>query len=272
MARTEVYLKPVTGEVLSGRKKGAVLAILGILLLIAGSMYAVDWMIFIYRIEGVYYAAVMKATTSFLSFVMALMIGKNFLDRRDRNLLIAAFCCMVPTDIITSTIGVSKTLTVSGGLFVAAGVLSIIAHAVLAVRHGRGFPYLRRSWKELYGPQNFLQKYWILMLVVAVVVVVMAVLWDHIVRINHQILAPVYSAFFCFNAWVSWETVRYRLYPRPNAILAALAMTGWYLTEIIGEVSNIQIGDISIMAFNMVWVVYGANVILVALSGYRWRE
>ncbi len=272
MANEKSYTIPVTGEVLAGRKKGLVLTILGALLLMAGSMYTVDWMIFAYRLEGVYCAAVMKASTSFLSCVLALLIGKNHLDRRDRALLVLAFFCMVPVDIITSTIGVSKSLTVSGNLFMTAGVLSIIAHAILAVRHGRGFPYFRKSWKDLYGPQTFMQKYWILILVLATAVAVMVVLWDDILRINHQVIAPVYTAFFCFNTWVAWETVRYRLYPGPNAVLAALAMTGWYLTEIVGEVSNIQIGVPSSVAFNIVWVFYGANVIMVALSGYRWKK
>jgi len=272
MANGANYGIPVSGEVLAGLRKKLVLALLGMLLLIAGSMYAVDWMILLYRIEGVYYAAVMKAMTSFLCCVMALLIGKHFLDRRDRNLLVAAFLIMVPIDIITSTIGVSKTLTFSGGLFMTAGVLSIIAHAILAVRHGRGFPYLKKSWKDQYGPQTFLGKYWILGLILGTAVFAMALLWEHMVRINHQVIGPVYTAFFCFNTWVAWETVRYRLYPRPNALLAALAMTGWYLTEIVGEVSNIAIGPVSEYAFAMVWVFYGANVIMVALSGYRWRE
>lgn len=272
MADEKNYTIPVTGDVLSGRKKGAVLAVLGMLLVMAGSMYAVDWMILIYRVEGVYCAAVMKALTSFFSCVLALLIGKNCLDPRDRKLLVAAFLCMVPIDIITSTIGVSKTLTVSGGLFMTAGLLSILAHAILAMRHGRGFPYLKKSWKEIYGPQTFFRKYWVLIFITATAVAAMALLWDDMARINHQVIGPVYTVFFCFNTWVAWETVRYRLYPRPNALLAALAMTGWYLTEIVGEVSNIKIGPASDYAFALVWVFYGSNVIMVALSGYRWKK
>ncbi|TAL33182.1 MAG: hypothetical protein EPN93_14205 [Spirochaetes bacterium] len=272
MADEKSYAIPVTGAVLSGGKKTLVLAILGALLLIAGSMYAVDWMILIFRIEGVYYAAIMKAFMSFMCCVLAILIGRNHLDPRDRKLLVAAFLCMVPIDITMSVIGVSKTLTFSGSLFMSAGVLSIIAHAILAVRHGRGFPYFRKSWKQVHGPQTLLQKYWILLVILATAVAAMALMWEDIVRINHQVIAPIYTAFFCFNTWVAWETVRYRLYPRPNAFLAALAMTGWYVTEIVGEISNIRIGPASDYAFAMVWVFYGSNVVLVALSGYRWRS
>ena len=266
------YQIPVSGEVLVPPKRTVVVIILAFLLMAAGSMFTTDWLILLYDLEGVVWAAALKALTSFTSFVLVLLIGRNYLDKRDRSLLLLAFCCMVPIDIITSTIGVSESLDVSGGLFMVAGVLSIIAHTILALRHGRRFPYLRKSWRELYGPQTFLQKYWILLLVVATAVVSMAILWQDMVRINHQVIGPVYTLFFCLNTWFAWETVRYRLYPRPNAILAALAMTGWYLTEIVGEVSNIEIGLVSDVAFNLVWVFYGANVVLVALSGYRWKE
>jgi hypothetical protein len=45
-----------------------------------------------------------------------------------------------------------------------------------------------------------------------------------------------------------------------------------YLTEIVGERSNVQIGTIADIAFNSVWVCCGTNVILVALGGYRWEK
>ncbi len=262
---------PESQPVLSGRKRAFVVATVGFLLVLAGSMFAVDWLIWLYDLQGVYYAAAAKILTSATSAVLALSIGRHCLDKRDRNLLVFAFLCMVPIDCITSVIGVSKSLSVSGSLFMVAGGLSIIAHLVLAIRHGRGFPYLRKSWKEVYGDQSLLQKYWILLLILSSAVAVTVLLWEDIVRINHQVIGPVYTAFFCFNTWVAWEAVRYRLYPRPNAVLVALAMTGWYLTELIGEVSNIQIGMVSDVAFNVIWVFYGANVVLVALSGFRWQ-
>lgn len=257
---------------LTGRKRAFVLSTVGLLLMVAGSMFAVDWMIWLYGLEGVYYAAGAKIFTSATSAGLALSIGRHCLDRRDRNLLLLAFLCIVPIDCITSVISVSKSLNVSGNLFMVAGGLSILAHLLLAIRHGRGFPYLRRSWEEVYGRQSLLQKYWILLLVSCSAVMVIALLWEDMIRIDHQVIGPVYTAFFCFNTWVAWETVRYRLYPRPNALLVALAMTGWYLTEIVGEISNVQIGLLSDVAFNLVWVFYGANVVLVALSGYRWSS
>ncbi len=72
--------------------------------------------------------------------------------------------------------------------------------------------------------------------------------------------------------WFAWETVRYNLLPKPNAWMVAIAATCWYLTEITGEISNIGIGTVSDIAFRIVWIFYGTNVLLLALSGYRWTK
>jgi len=272
MSQEKSFIIPVTGSVLVGSKKIIVGILIGLLLMMAGAMYTIDWMIFAFDLEGVIAAAVLKGLTSAVSFFLVLLIGKNYLDERDRLLLTLAFCCILPIDIITSTIGVSDNLDVSGSLFMVAGVLSILAHLILIFRHGRGFPYLKKSWSESYEHQNFLQRYWILIVILGSALVAMMILWADMVRINHQVIGPVYTLFFCMNTWLAWEAVRYRLYPRINAWLVALAMTGWYLTEIVGEISNIGIGTISDVAFNLVWVFYGTNVILLALSGYRWKE
>ncbi len=77
--------------------------------------------------------------------------------------------------------------------------------------------------------------------------------------------------FFCTTMWFAWETVRSNLYPKANAVMMGLAATGWFLTEIFGEIYNLQMGPFSAIAFNIVWVFYGSNVILWALSTVDWK-
>jgi len=60
-------------------------------------------------------------------------------------------------------------------------------------------------------------------------------------------------------------------YPAAGWIVA-IAATCWYITEITGEVYNLGLGNISQVMFCLVRVFYGTNVILWALSGYRWRK
>jgi hypothetical protein len=54
--------------------------------------------------------------------------------------------------------------------------------------------------------------------------------------------------------------------------MAALAATGWFFTEISGEIYNLGLGTLSEVMFRIVWVFYGSTVTLWALSGYRWME
>jgi hypothetical protein len=90
--------------------------------------------------------------------------------------------------------------------------------------------------------------------------------------VGHAAIAPAYTAFFCTTMWFAWETVRHELLPRPNAWMAAIAATCWFATEITGEIYNLSLGNISEIMFRLVWVFYGTNVVLWALSGFRWKE
>ena len=51
---------------------------------------------------------------------------------------------------------------------------------------------------------------------------------------------------------------------------AILLVMCWFLTEIVGEIYNIQIGTISAVMFNIVWVFYGTCIVCIALRGYNW--
>jgi len=92
------------------------------------------------------------------------------------------------------------------------------------------------------------------------------------VRVGHALIAPIYTLFYCTTMWLAWETVRHKLLPHPNCWMAALAATGWFFTEISGEIYNLGLGTLSEVMFRIVWVFYGSTVTLWALSGYRWME
>jgi hypothetical protein len=52
--------------------------------------------------------------------------------------------------------------------------------------------------------------------------------------------------------------------------MVGVAMTCWFITEIVGETYNVQLGLVSDLAFNFVWIFYGTTIVCLALSGYRW--
>jgi len=249
-------------EAISSKKRKLVYGLLAVTLVLAGSVFGADWMNYFNGTDSLY-PAIAKPCITLLAFFIVLLAGKHRLERRDWVLLVLAFLCMLPTDILMSLVVVSPTLSVGGWVFMVGGVLSIIAHVFLILRVGRGLHYLKKfKAKDL----------WLPVLIYGSAVVIMLILWPHLVRVGHALIGPIYTAFFCTTMWFAWETVRRKLYPAINAWMVALAATCWYATEILGEIYNLGLGTISEITFGLVWVFYGSNVVLWALSGYRWRE
>lgn len=250
--------EPVTRE----RKFTWILILLGTSLLLAGSVYAADWMNFTYQ-SGALYPAAAKPCITLLAMLLVLIAGRNKLEKRDWTLLLLAFCCMLPTDILMSLVVVSPTLGVGGWVFMVGGVLSIIAHIFLILRVSRGWVAIKKfTLKDL----------WLPVLIYGIAALIVIILWKDLVRVGHGVIGPIYTAFFCTTLWLSAETVKRKLYPAPNAWLVTIAAACWFATEIFGEIYNLGLGTISNIFFCFVWVFYGANVLLWALSGYRWTK
>jgi hypothetical protein len=237
--------------------------IIGVVLLavvVLSSALSVDWMNYVYQ-SGSIYSFYAKPLVTLLSMILVLLMKKYSI--KGWWLLLAAFVCMFVTDILMSIVPLSATETVGGTTFMIGGILSILAHALLILR-------IREKW---YCVKHLTWKRaWLPILIYGVAVVAIAILWEDVVRVGHAMLAPIYTFFFCTTMWFAWETVRSKLYPTINAVMMGLAATGWFFTEILGEIYNLQIGPISAIAFNIVWVFYGSNVILWALSTIDWNS
>ena len=246
---------------MSMKKRNWIMVIIGAALLFMGSVFATDWMNYFNKTSSLY-SAIAKPCITILAFILVLITGKDKLAKKDWNLLLLAFLCMLPTDILMSLVVVSPSLGVGGWVFMVGGGLSVLAHLFLIIRVGHGLGYLKKFK---------LSEIWLPILIYGSAVVVMLVLWKDVVRVGHAVIGPIYTAFFCTTLWFSWETVRRKLYPRANALMVAFAATCWYITEIFGEIYNLQIGPISNFVFNLVWIFYGTNVLLWALSGFRWK-
>ena len=262
------------------------LFIVCISILLFGAIFAVDWTVVLYEqfnlpgesfprpfeLKQTSFTGIAKAVNSVLCLVIVLLVLDSRIDKKDWILLFLAFLFIVPTDIIMRIIDLHPGLDASTPLFMVGGVTSILAHFLLFFRHGRGFPYWRKSKRADLPKKNWFQILWLPVVIFGSAVVVMVVLWSDMVAIDHHIIGPTYTAFFCMNTWVAWEAVRYKLYPKRNAIFAAIGVTLWYLTEVVGEIFNVQIGLPSAIAFQFVWMVYGPGILLIALSGIRYKK
>jgi hypothetical protein len=249
---------------LSVSKRAVVFSILGLILILAGSVFGIDWMNYFQGAKSLY-PAIGKPIITLLAMVIVLITGSDRISDKDYGLLFAAFCCMLPTDILMSMVVISPSLSVGSWVFMLGGILSILAHIFLIIRISRGLPYLKKG-------AGGISRFWLPLAIYGSAVVVLLTLWTDIVRVGHAAIAPVYTAFFCTTMWFAWETMRNKLYPRINAWMVSIAATCWYLTEISGEIYNLGLGNISEIMFRLVWVFYGTNVVLWALSGYKWNK
>ncbi|HWQ58357.1 MAG TPA: hypothetical protein VN540_04985 [Clostridia bacterium] len=238
----------------------ALIGLTALALAVLSSAIAVDWMNYAYH-SGSVYSFWAKPTVTLLSFVLLLVMRKWSI--RGWGMLVAAFACMFVTDILMSIVPLSAKETVGGTVFMVGGILSIAAHAILILR-------IRSDWHCVR--KLTLRRSWLPLLTYGVAVVAIVILWKDIVRVGHAVLAPIYTFFFCTTMWFSWETVRSGLYPKPNAVMMGLAASGWFMTEIFGEIFNLDLGMISSVTFCLVWIFYGSNVMLWALSTVDWAK
>ena len=154
--------------------------IVGAALLLAGSVYGSDWMNYFNKTSSLY-PAIAKPGITLLAFFLVLMAGKDKLERKDWALLLLAFLCMLPTDILMSLVVVDPNMSVGGWVFMVGGGLSVLAHLFLIIRVGRGLGYLKHFK---------LSEIWLPVIIYASALIIMLVLWQDLVRVGHAVIGP----------------------------------------------------------------------------------
>ena len=252
-------------SVIGKKKRKLILIIVAICIVIMISFMIADWIAFFQGYQSIY-SAIMKPTVSVLTGIIVFSIGENALDEKDKKLLTLSYFFIIPTDISMSIVRFAPNPTIELIVFLIGGVLSILAHIVLIWRHGKGFEYLKSKERSV------ISKILPLLVIYAIVTVIFIPLIPGFIRVGHLEIAAFYAGFLGISTWIAYETIRNKLYPPINAWLIFIAITCWLLTEIVGAIYNIQIGVISDVIFNIIWIFYGTTVILLSLSGYRWTE
>ena len=165
---------PKSGIVISNTKRNWVFGMVGAVLLLAGSIYGVDWLNYFTGTANLY-PIIAKPVITLLAMGIVLSASRNNLSTKDWRLLCAAFCCMLPTDILMSVVVLSPALGVGSWVFMVGGVLSILAHIFLILRMARGLPYLRHyKWSDA----------WLPLVIYGVAAVILGILWKDVVRVG----------------------------------------------------------------------------------------
>jgi hypothetical protein len=219
---------------------------------LVGPIFGVDW-VNDFLGADLLYPAIGKPLITLLAKLLALSIGRKRVSNRDWGLLLAAFCCMLPTDILMNLVVISPDLSVGPWTFMAGGVLSIIAHIFLIIRLAPGSGFFSN-----YSRHNI----WLPLVIYGPALVILIILWPDVVQVGHAVIAPAYTVSFYSTMWFAWEIIRRRTLPKPIAWMCAIAATCWFWTEISGEIYNLGLGDLSDIMFRLVRVFYGSNAVL----------
>lgn len=252
-------------SVVEKKKRKRILIMVAIAIVIMISFMIADWKAFFEGYQSIY-SAIMKPMVSVVTGIIVFSMGKNALEEKDKKFLTMAYFFIIPVDISMSIVRFAPNPTIELIVFLIGGVLSIAAHVVLIWRHGKGFGYLKSKERSL------ISKILPLIVIYSIITVIFIPLIPGFIKVGHLEIAAFYAGFLGLSTWIAYETIRNKLYPPTNAWLIFIAITCWLLTEIVGALYNIQIGVVSDIVFNIIWIFYGTNVILLSLSGYKWTE
>jgi hypothetical protein len=248
------------------RRSPALLTLAGIILFITSTFIVVDWMNFLSGSSSIY-PALAKPVVSLLCALIAFGTLRAGLSQKDARILAMAYACIIVVDITMSIYVYAAPSTLTTIAFLIGATLSITAHVLLILRHARGFTFLRSM--GLSGKKSKLYRFGFPLAFYLPVVVIFIFLAPYLNRVNQFWPSLFYTIVLATSLWIAWETVRQKLFPRPNALLIAAGVTFWFATELVGVVHNIEIGALSDIAMNITWFFYMPAILLLAFSGYQ---
>ncbi len=243
---------------------GLLIALTALTLFITGSFISIDWFNTATGSASLY-PAYAKPVVSVLCAAVAFAAARANLGRGDFRFVVWSFICIVIVDICMSIYVYSDNTALTSVTFLIGAALSILAHVLLILRHAKGFQFLR-------GKDSLINKLWLPLVCFVPVLIIFIILIPYLNAVGQFWPSLIYALIITTSLWVAWETVRRRLFPRPNALLIALGVTSWFITELVGVVHNIEIGRLSDIAMNLTWHFYMPAILLIALSAHRWKS
>lgn len=249
-----------TGIVLEGKKKTLVFSLTALIIYLAGTMFAINWMEFLEN-RSILWSPISKISVSLLATLLVLITGKNALSKFDR--------IMLPLVFITGSIGdmfivTSTDLNGSPVIFQLGGLSFIVSQGLMAVRNSQAFLVFRKDFtlKKLLFPLCFFTP-------MAVIYITFFPLFQ---KAGLVLVASVYTPIVALSLWTSWDTVRSKLLPRRNALMVGFGALSFLTMELIGMVYNAKVpwwGDLFKV---FTWLFYIIALLLFAYSGYTLKK
>lgn len=251
-------------------KRRAVITISGLILFIAGTFVAADWIVYYFcdikKLEGTcsfsMYQNITKFCTTCLNALLAWIIVNDGIDRRDTILLSLAFAFTVLADFFLKIL--YNTDPSGRDNYLLAGIITfMIVQTFYIIRHSRNMKGYFIYDSGIIKKNVFTEALWFILIAAAVSVII----YLRPKPLTATVL--IYAAFLITSLATAWGTIRRSFYPRKNAWMIAIGLTCFFCCDVNVGISILPDTPI---ANNVIWMFYTPALMLLSLSGYRWEE
>jgi hypothetical protein len=246
-------------KALSSGKAVVIRVIMALIMFVTGLYVGVDWSGFFYNFQSHFpiYAGYVRTC---LCALLVLIIGKNDISLLDRRLLAVAFILTVIADYFLI---LSDQMTIGTGIFIA-------VHIMFIARHAQG-------WRASFAAGERTRTIRLLLISAVVAyggaVILIASVAHILERTGQLALDCVYLLFLATSLWMAWGVLIRRFYPARNAWFIAVGMTSFYCCDVtVGLAAALHGTRAGAILDNIVGFFYSPALVMIAFSGFRWRN
>jgi hypothetical protein len=249
---------------MTSKKRFLFFSAMGIILFLCGGYLTLDWYQFFAGIADIQrpevpYVRATKVAVTFLTAFLVFLVGSDGFDRRD-----------------TLRLGITYGVICAGDIFlvfdvnlVGIGVFAL-SHVCFIARNGAGMG----RYFALKSARNRLLDACTAIVILLIVICAMRLLYFPIMGGGMFFYIFLgYGLFLGISLWTAWAAVRTGFMPAPNAWLAAIGLTCFFLSDFtVGLNFSMKPGHERLISNYLTWVFYTPGLVLPALSGYDLRK
>jgi hypothetical protein len=242
-------------------KRVLVIIVLAVILFLFGGYTTLDWFQFVTGIAvfthaEVPYVRATKVAVSFLCAFLVFIIGRDGFDRKDTNRLVLVYATIALGDIFLVF-----------DINMAGMAIFAVAHIFFIIRNGWGL-------KRYFSNSSAKNRFWDVATAVTILAVAGGVLAGFFLpalgtsTMFYMLLG--YSAMLAVSLWMAWAAVRIGYMPGPNAVLAGVGLTCFFVSDLlVGVHFSTEPGPMQAFCIYLTWIFYTPGLLLPALSGYK---
>jgi hypothetical protein len=242
-------------------KRVLVIIVLAVVLFLFGGYTTLDWFQFITGIASftraeVPYVRATKVAVSFLCAFLVFIIGRDGFDRKDTTRLVMVYAAIAVGDIFLVF-----------DINMAGMAVFAVAHVFFIIRNGWGL-------RHYLSTPSAKDRFWDIATAVLILAVAGCALGGFFLpALGTSLmfyLLSAYSAFLAVSLWMAWAAVRIGYMPAGNAVLAAVGLTCFFVSDmLVGVHFSTQPGPMQAFCIYLTWIFYTPGLVLPALSGYK---